>query len=168
MVLVADGIERDDHTMSAQQFGRALREWLHDPAPRGGWSWVRGAWTEGSCHPLAVTIDRWLQGRGQLITVVTYGAPDVPQHVAVRLPDGWIIDGDGATRDAAFFRRWQRIVDEFHAHLPADDRTIEVVPYNDLHAEMAVVHDLCFESRSLARFYGHFSAAFGAPSTWGL
>jgi hypothetical protein len=62
-------------------------------------------WLDGGCLILAEALHQVLGG--ELVMVVNAADPDwPPQHAAV-LWDGWLWDGDGATRRRTFLHRWK-------------------------------------------------------------
>ena len=101
------------------------------------------------------------------MTVVIPFYERIPQHLAVRL-DGWLIDGDGATREQTFRQRWQILADLYHRGLPVTARRIDIVPFAQRHAMAAYEHGMCRSRGAAEGFATNFARAFGAPGDWGL
>lgn len=92
--------------------GRRLKAYLSSDASYRHLGPDDGSWLAGGCWLLAAALRRALGG-GVLANVVgrwggpPLGAPTV-QHVVLLL-DGWVWDGDGATRPETFLRRWRTV-----------------------------------------------------------
>jgi len=59
-----------------------------------------GTWFAGGCWIAAEALRRWV-GKGARLMAI-YSEGDIPQHVVVETPSGWLLDAGGAYDNEAF------------------------------------------------------------------
>lgn len=141
-----------------KQFGRNLHQWLYDE--HGGWPLLKdeGTWTAGGCYPLMEALEKWIGSENvERVIVEISTAPGIPQHVALRV-HGWVIDGDGASRESTFVRRWNR--ETMHG--------IKLVPFDPRHEMGAKKHGMLCSWKMIHGIERAVREAFGSPKRWGL